>query len=138
MSKNNTQFNFSSQILRLKRTFFFKVYWIIKGEEGIFFFFADRLVCKYTEMTTTTLRKLFMQQWTTCVQAYFSLTTLPPSSFFLSRRKWSFVSLHFLWIIYLHLVSLLVCISIFQIHKSNNITFIILLCPYLIFFTTLD
>ena len=137
MSKNNTQFNFSSQILRLKRTFFFKFYWIIKGEEGIFFFFADRLVCKYTEMTTTTLRKLFMQQWTTCVQAYFSLTTLPPPSFFLGGNE---VSCHYIFCgLYIYTLCLFLCVSVFLKYiKSTNITFIVLLCPYLIFFTTLE
>ena len=137
MSKNNTQFNFSSQILRLKRTFFFKFYGIIKGEEGIFFFFADRLVCKYTEMTTTTLRKLFMQQWTTCVQAYFSLTTLPPPSFFLGGNE---VSCHYIFCgLYIYTLCLFLCVSVFLKYiKSTNITFIVLLCPYLIFFTTLE
>ena len=73
-----------------------------------YFFFGQTcmFVCN-TEMTTT-LGKLFMQQWTTCVQAYFSLTAL-----LLSRRKWSFVSLHFSG---LYLPCPISCI-IFQIHS---------------------
>ena len=82
---------------------------------GIIFFFGQTcmFVCN-TEMTTT-LGKLFMQQWTTCVQAYFSLTAL-----LLSRRKWSFVSLHFSG---LYLPCPISCI-IFQIH---SIIFVVVL-----------
>ena len=70
--------------------------------------FLDRhLCCTNTEMTTT-LGKLFMQQWTTCVQAYFSLTAL------LLSRRGNEVSCHYIFLDYIYLVLSCVCI-IFQI-----------------------
>ena len=94
---------------QVKAYFFLQILW--NNKRRIFLFFADRLVCKYTEMTTTTLWKLFMQQWTTCVQAYFSLTTLPPPSFFLGGNE---VSCHYIFCgLYIYTLCLFLCVLIF-------------------------